>query len=233
GRPHRDRAAQLRLEHDPEKWVPVFGKRSCSKKKLERDDDSKKSHPGQGSLFPQNSSEQTRILEQIFDLRGLGMVIYRQPCGKRRGPRFARLQLTKRHPYRGATETIAFRRDGERLMSGADAVHDTLLERKPFGINISLQQCLKCKMTLGIELTRTSMIVAYGIRRVAMGARHHIIGQRLSCRVRTSVREQLGQDVRVRSIGAYPVRRRNGLEHLDAPDVADKDAMRVCAHNHA
>jgi len=40
------------LEHDPEKacpardagWVPVFGKRSCSKKKLERDDDLKKSH---------------------------------------------------------------------------------------------------------------------------------------------------------------------------------------------
>src|SRR5262249_10644800 len=26
-------------------WVPVFGKRSCSTKKLERDDDSKKSHP--------------------------------------------------------------------------------------------------------------------------------------------------------------------------------------------
>src|SRR5262249_14480644 len=41
------------LQHDPEKacpgldpgWVPVFGKRSCSTKKLERDDDSKKSHP--------------------------------------------------------------------------------------------------------------------------------------------------------------------------------------------
>ena len=32
------------LEHDPEKWVPVFGKRSCSTNKLERDDDSKKSH---------------------------------------------------------------------------------------------------------------------------------------------------------------------------------------------
>jgi hypothetical protein len=32
-------------EHDPEKWVPVFGKRSCSSKKIERDDDSKKSHP--------------------------------------------------------------------------------------------------------------------------------------------------------------------------------------------
>jgi hypothetical protein len=27
------------IEHDPEKWVPVFGKRSCSSKKLEWDDD--------------------------------------------------------------------------------------------------------------------------------------------------------------------------------------------------
>ena len=31
-------------EHDPEKWKPVFGKRSCSKEKSERDDDSKNSH---------------------------------------------------------------------------------------------------------------------------------------------------------------------------------------------
>src|SRR5580704_3146193 len=36
---------QACLEHDPEKWAPVFGKRSCSNNKLERDDDSKKSHP--------------------------------------------------------------------------------------------------------------------------------------------------------------------------------------------
>jgi hypothetical protein len=35
----------LTLEHDPEKWVPVFRKRSCSNKKIERDNDSKKSHP--------------------------------------------------------------------------------------------------------------------------------------------------------------------------------------------
>src|SRR5258708_27726967 len=28
------------LEHDPEKWVPVFRKRSCSNNKLERYDDS-------------------------------------------------------------------------------------------------------------------------------------------------------------------------------------------------
>src|SRR6516165_7334439 len=32
-------------EHDPEKWEPVFGKRSCSNKELKRDDDSKKNHP--------------------------------------------------------------------------------------------------------------------------------------------------------------------------------------------
>src|SRR6516225_8744849 len=31
--------------HDPEKWEPVFGKRSCSNKEVERDDDSKKNHP--------------------------------------------------------------------------------------------------------------------------------------------------------------------------------------------
>src|SRR5215469_11140536 len=34
----------LDLEHDPEKWVPVFGKRSCSNMKLEQDDDSATNH---------------------------------------------------------------------------------------------------------------------------------------------------------------------------------------------
>ncbi len=33
------------LEHDPEKVGTGFPKRSCSNKKIERDDDSKKSHP--------------------------------------------------------------------------------------------------------------------------------------------------------------------------------------------
>src|SRR6202008_1316649 len=36
------------VEHDPEKWTLVFGKRSCPTNKLERDDDSKKSHPALG-----------------------------------------------------------------------------------------------------------------------------------------------------------------------------------------
>jgi sulfur-oxidizing protein SoxX len=37
--------ADLRaLEHDPEKWVPVLGKRSCSSNIIERDGDSKRSY---------------------------------------------------------------------------------------------------------------------------------------------------------------------------------------------
>jgi hypothetical protein len=35
----------LHLKHDPEKWVPVFGKDHAQNKKLEREDDSSKSHP--------------------------------------------------------------------------------------------------------------------------------------------------------------------------------------------
>jgi hypothetical protein len=35
----RDHAAAA-LQHDPEKWMPVFPKRSCSIKELERDDES-------------------------------------------------------------------------------------------------------------------------------------------------------------------------------------------------
>src|SRR6516225_4127395 len=33
----------VRLEHVPEKWQPVFRKKTCSNKKIEQDDDSKKS----------------------------------------------------------------------------------------------------------------------------------------------------------------------------------------------
>src|SRR5262245_44997637 len=36
------------LKHDPEKCEALFGKRSCSHKHVERDDDSKKSHPALG-----------------------------------------------------------------------------------------------------------------------------------------------------------------------------------------
>jgi hypothetical protein len=51
-------AGLLFLEHDPEKWAPgfprdkrqAFARRSCSNKKIERDGDSKKSHPALGQL---------------------------------------------------------------------------------------------------------------------------------------------------------------------------------------
>jgi hypothetical protein len=33
------------LEHDPEKWVPVFRKDHAQIKEIEQDDDSKKRHP--------------------------------------------------------------------------------------------------------------------------------------------------------------------------------------------
>jgi hypothetical protein len=36
------------LEHDPEKWVPVFRKDHAQIKEIERDDDSKKRHPALG-----------------------------------------------------------------------------------------------------------------------------------------------------------------------------------------
>jgi hypothetical protein len=38
------------LEHDPEKWAPVFRKDHAQTKKIERDDDSKKSHPAPGGV---------------------------------------------------------------------------------------------------------------------------------------------------------------------------------------
>jgi hypothetical protein len=44
--------ALSKLEHDREKSEPVFG--SCSNNKLERDDDSKKSHP---ALVPHGTSK--------------------------------------------------------------------------------------------------------------------------------------------------------------------------------
>src|SRR5262249_21171981 len=57
-RPGRDGQIGRSLEHDPEKWIPVFGKAcprarpegSCSNNKPERDGDSKKSHLALGSL---------------------------------------------------------------------------------------------------------------------------------------------------------------------------------------
>jgi hypothetical protein len=40
-----ERFGVLSLQHDPEKWIPVFRKDHSPIKELERDDDSKKRHP--------------------------------------------------------------------------------------------------------------------------------------------------------------------------------------------
>jgi hypothetical protein len=39
------------LEHDPEKWEPVFGKDHAPNKELDQDDDSTNRHPDLGSDF--------------------------------------------------------------------------------------------------------------------------------------------------------------------------------------
>jgi hypothetical protein len=43
--------ALVLLEHDPEKWVPVFRKDHAQIKEIERDDDSKKRHPALGGVL--------------------------------------------------------------------------------------------------------------------------------------------------------------------------------------
>src|SRR5467141_4548912 len=61
------------LEHDPEKWVPVFprdkreafARRSCSNKKIERDDDSKKSHPALDRPPPRRDADATGGVEDL------------------------------------------------------------------------------------------------------------------------------------------------------------------------
>jgi hypothetical protein len=41
---HRENRDAEDLEHDPEKWIPIFGKRSRFNKNLERDTDSAENH---------------------------------------------------------------------------------------------------------------------------------------------------------------------------------------------
>src|SRR6266436_6386681 len=75
------------LEHDPENWVPVFprdkreafARRSCSNKKMERDDDSKKSHhaPGFRGHGPRRTELSLVRFENVGLRYGLGPEILR------------------------------------------------------------------------------------------------------------------------------------------------------------
>src|SRR6266852_7033407 len=80
------------LKHDPEKWLPVsrlrearfggrrkVGKRSCSNKKLERDDDSTKSHPApapvrRGTGIGEIPMPEAFIYDHVRTPRGRGKI---------------------------------------------------------------------------------------------------------------------------------------------------------------
>src|ERR1700730_7833819 len=51
--------------HDPETWIPVFRKRSCSNKTIERDDDSEKSHLALCLAFPMRIVLREHVFEVI------------------------------------------------------------------------------------------------------------------------------------------------------------------------
>src|SRR6266404_1643506 len=62
-------------EHDPEKWIPrdkrkAFARRSCSNKKMERDDDSKKSHHAPGKLKRSEHAHRYDIRHHCSPLSG-------------------------------------------------------------------------------------------------------------------------------------------------------------------
>jgi hypothetical protein len=58
-REEREKAA---LEHDPEKWVPVFRKDHAQIKEIERDDDSKKSHHALAAVSREALIQQAKLL---------------------------------------------------------------------------------------------------------------------------------------------------------------------------
>jgi AraC family transcriptional regulator len=64
----------LALAHDPEKWIPVFGKRSCATNKLERDDDSKKNHPALADRIYFETLGSLLIHELVRLVRGIPII---------------------------------------------------------------------------------------------------------------------------------------------------------------
>src|SRR5207237_3238644 len=60
------------IEDDPEKLVPVFRKRSCSQKRIGREDDSKKSHDALGGVDSKDSLLGANQIQGFFWGGGLG-----------------------------------------------------------------------------------------------------------------------------------------------------------------
>ncbi|CAN7593888.1 hypothetical protein [Mesorhizobium sp. LjRoot246] len=71
-----DRFIARAVEHDPEKWEPVFSdkrfpfvQRSCSNKEIDQDDDSTKRHPDLvANIPPQVAAEQLRISKVVHQV---------------------------------------------------------------------------------------------------------------------------------------------------------------------
>jgi tetratricopeptide (TPR) repeat protein len=80
------------LEHDPEKWAPVFGKRSCSGKKLRRDDESKRSHPALAAAFAATliAGAAQPVSSQEANEQRLGTVHFETSCNEVAQRRFDR-----------------------------------------------------------------------------------------------------------------------------------------------
>jgi hypothetical protein len=67
----------MRQQHDPDKWTPVFGKRSCSNNKVERDDDSKKNHP---ALAPRSSEHARRYTDARSEMARKMTLVRKTAC---------------------------------------------------------------------------------------------------------------------------------------------------------
>jgi hypothetical protein len=70
------------LEHDPEKWTPVFRKDHAQIKEIERDDDSKKRHHALAAGVPQTGFHPT-LHGVVFDILCPGAT--ERVFGSRRG----------------------------------------------------------------------------------------------------------------------------------------------------
>lgn len=65
------------------------------------------------------------------------------------------------------------------------------------------------------------------VRRMDMGARHQVLGDRYGLRVRLTGPQQFRQKMGMRALGALAVRRWDRPEHLDASEPTGEDAMRA------
>jgi G3E family GTPase len=148
------------LEHDPEKWIPVFGKRSCSSNNLERDGDSKKRNPALGLPGQPMSSS----ISNLFPSPAAG------PFGRRlKHARGTRIPVTIVTGFLGAGKTTLVRhflaqpegRGTAVIVNefGTVGIDDALVRASTDAVTLLGNGCLCCT-------TRTDLQIA--LRRLVM-----------------------------------------------------------------